>query len=375
MSPDEFAQILHTRLDEITIPSQGWDTAHEHFTTRRHRKRVRYGAALSAATVVAALSFALGAVIPSGAPHHARSYGGSGEPAAKEPVLSATRVNATMAAEPGFVVFLSAKSLLGSSLTSDQVIAGNSTWPVARNNVLLAVPKQNGEEYWSPSVNPSHSKIVYVTGTAAQIGEFDGEGNLEIANINGTGAHVVTHANLDTSPKWSPDGKQIAFVRNGHIWLMSSTGSGQHPLRLALPVNTLAWSPNGQELAVGSGTGPVRIAIVNIKRASYTWFTPAGGIEQYDPSWSPNGKQLVYGQTGPNALFISNLNGTGTRQLTVCRPPRCTQDIEPVWSPNGSEIAFVRSVYGVQQIAVVAAKGGPVRMLTRGPDQHNLPSW
>jgi Tol biopolymer transport system component len=34
----------------------------------------------------------------------------------------------------------------------------------------------------------------------------------------------------DTSPTFSPDGRRIAFTRDGEIWLMNSDGSDQRPI-------------------------------------------------------------------------------------------------------------------------------------------------
>ena len=379
MSERDVTRTLRTNLDAISVPADGWEVTRRRILDRRRRRRGRVAAVTSAslamAAVAAGISFALSSSagpstgVASGSHHH-----GSGQNN-QVPAVGINRIITRMASKPGFLVYLSGKHLAGLSISADRIVAGNSTWTATRNNQTTLAASKTGQVYWSPSVDPSHTRIVYVEGSAAQIGRFSGQGNLVISSIDGSGSHVVSNLNEDSDPLWSPNGKQIAFLRNGSIWLMSSSGKHQHLLGVDRQINTMAWAPDGRKLAAGIGNGPERIAIINVAKRTLRWFTPAGGVEQYQPSWSPNGKQLVYGQTGPNALFISNLDGTGTRQLTFCNPPKCTQDVEPVWSPDGAQIAFVRSVYGVQQIAVVLAKGGKVHYVTTGPDQHNLPTW
>jgi TolB protein len=226
-----------------------------------------------------------------------------------------------------------------------------------------------------PSLNAVRTRIVYVESPPGQIGADAGQGNLVIARADGTDPREVTTDAIDSDPVWSPNGDSIAFLHNGAVWVMSATGSEQRPIAGDLPTfcTSLSWAPDGTRLAVQCG-GPSRIAVVEVGTPSYVWFTP-GGVEQYQPSWSPNGADLVYGQTGPNALFIRSVLGGPARQLTTCRLPTCTQDGEPVWSPDGKEIAFARNDYGVQQVYIVVAEGGQPRSLTGGAQQHALPAW
>jgi Tol biopolymer transport system component len=148
---------------------------------------------------------------------------------------------------------------------------------------------------------------------------------------------------------------------------------------VALSVNPhLAWSPDGTKIAVGSGN-PSRLAIVDVAAATFT-HVGSGGVQQDNPAWSPDGRQLVYYQAGANALMTSNVDGTAARQLTVCIPPACTRDLEPSWSPDGLFIAFARfapatAKEGSEQIYVMRYTGGTPTKLTSGLEEHGSPSW
>jgi dipeptidyl aminopeptidase/acylaminoacyl peptidase len=379
ISPEESIRRLCAELDEVKVPERPWSAVRESITKRRRRHWVQAATVSSAALAVFVIVGTLTVVLHGHGAGQVAASGNAGVPAAvhkntpKSPVINKAIV--AKAAKPGFIAYVAGRNLDGAAMSASSIAYGSTLNPARSNdNVLVTAPA--GQAEWSPSVNPAHTRLVYAEDPPAHIEAFGGEGNLMISNIDGSAPQKVTSGNSDADPVWSPNGSQIAFLRDSTIWLMSANGSHQHSLGIGLAsVHSLSWAPNGKELAVGDGESPERIAIVNISGPSFRWFTPANGVEQYQPSWSPDGTELVYGQTGPNALFVSNIDGTGKRQLTTCNTSSCTQDVEPAWSPDGSQIAFVRSDYGVQQIYVIPAAGGHVQAITTGPDQYTLPSW
>jgi len=256
-------------------------------------------------------------------------------------------------------------------MSATEIGARNPAWPSRRNDATV-IASRAGQSVWSPALNPSHTKVVYVSASPIQIGAFNGAGHIVIADITGHHRHTITTGNEDSDPVWSPRGNEIAFIRDGSIWLMSP--NGRHQLRISAAisaVHSISWAPNGNQIAADSGD-PGRIAIIDLRTNSFRWLTPPGKAQD-DPSWSPDGRFLVYTQLGANALFISNLIGVA-HQLTVCNG-HCSEDIEPTWSPDGGTIAFVRNTGGTQQIYVVPSSGGPVREVTHGSVQHALPRW
>jgi Tol biopolymer transport system component len=243
---------------------------------------------------------------------------------------------------------------------------------------MNGAPTNPAEAVHAPSLSPDRTRVVYVQGPPDTI-QTTAQGGLILQNVDGTGARVLVPGAAG-SPAWSPDGKRIAFLHDGHnLALISPDGSGRRDLDVALSVNPhLAWSPDGTRIALGSGN-PSRLAIVDLAAATFT-YVGSGGVQQDNPAWSPDGKQLVYYQAGANALMMSNLDGSAARPLTVCIHPECIRDLEPAWSLDGLFIAFARFApatarEGAVQIYLIRSTGGAPTKLTSGREEHASPSW
>ncbi len=94
---------------------------------------------------------------------------------------------------------------------------------------------------------------------------------------------------------------------------------------------------------------------------------------KYDPSPSPDGKKLVYITVtdGREQLFIMNVDGTGSFQLT-----RDDADHEdPAWSPDGKLIAFVYVKDNLEIISLINADGSGMRHLTPKSVKTIHPNW
>lgn len=93
----------------------------------------------------------------------------------------------------------------------------------------------------------------------------------------------------------------------------------------------------------------------------------------YDPSFSPDGRSIVYisDGSGLEQLFVRSLDGRQIRQLT-------TDDADhedPAWSPDGKTIAFVYLKEGHARIALMPAAGGAMTLLTPPGKRVIHPSW
>ncbi len=94
------------------------------------------------------------------------------------------------------------------------------------------------------------------------------------------------------------------------------------------------------------------------------------------PSWSPDGKQIVFvsNVSGKNNLWILSADGGWPMQLTVSEQ----RQTQPRWSPNGKWIAYISDYDGDEQwdIFLVSPHGGQVVNLTHTREiSEEDPTW
>jgi dipeptidyl aminopeptidase/acylaminoacyl peptidase len=142
---------------------------------------------------------------------------------------------------------------------------------------------------------------------------------------------------------FSGDGQWITYARTQDASLWRSRADGTEPLRLTEPpmhVEVSSWSPDGRRIAfMGMAPGkPSRIFLVGRDGGPVEELT-VGNDNQGGPSWSPDGKTIVYG----------NVFGEESKDGWIRRVDLATRKVETVpgshnfrtarWSPDGKYIA------------------------------------
>jgi Tol biopolymer transport system component len=150
-------------------------------------------------------------------------------------------------------------------------------------------------------------------------------------------------------PALSPDGKRVAVVGGDpdQLDVMNLDGSGRKNVFTAGSerIYSLSWAPTGDRIAfmrgqpsqMSRGKIPMDIDVIALDGTPRKPLTAKAGEDSF-PSFSPDGKQLVFSSTrdGPKNLYIMNADGTGTRRLTEGN----WTDTHADWSPTGEWIAF-----------------------------------
>jgi Tol biopolymer transport system component len=177
----------------------------------------------------------------------------------------------------------------------------------------------------------------------------------------------------NSDPTWSPDGTQLAFVSERsdqipQIYVMSADGTRVRKLTTdTAGKSELAWSPKGDRIAfvhVPAGGGDREIYSIRTDGTGLTDLSNDPSNYDVDPAWSPDGAKIVYsgphhprGSVGAD-LWLMNADGTGQQALEH-ENNGYSDGGYPAWSPDGSTIAFgANNGSGYYHVWSVPATGG-----------------
>ncbi len=140
---------------------------------------------------------------------------------------------------------------------------------------------------------------------------------------------------INTSPSYSPDGKQITFTsdRGGptQIYIMNRDGSGQKRISFGDGTySTPVWSPRGDFIAFTKKKGGTFYIGVMRPDGSGERLLTSSWMDE-GPTWSPNGRVIMFSrqQQGQGyQLFAVDLTGFNERKIETP-----TDASDPAWSP------------------------------------------
>jgi Tol biopolymer transport system component len=153
-----------------------------------------------------------------------------------------------------------------------------------------------------------------------------------VVRTDGGGIHRLTDSCTDCadSPRWSPDGSTLSFVRgdgrgNSSLIVLGASGNGKC-LICTRCFGPSTWSPDGRRIASNTNTGPgIDIVYTSGHLVRRINTSP---INSWDLDWSPDGSQLAFDDDVPGQrVFVIHANGTGLAFVARGADPR--------WSPDG----------------------------------------
>jgi Tol biopolymer transport system component len=212
----------------------------------------------------------------------------------------------------------------------------------------------------NPSFSPDGSRIVFYS-------EMSGNDEIYVMSADGSGLRNLTnHPARDIHPHWSPDGKKIVFnsMRDDKeafdVYVMGADGSGVARLEATREEETCAqYSPDGKKLVLlrGFANGNDDVIVTGPDMKDPTNLSASPYANEGWPSWSPDGKRVLFSsnRTGVFVIYVVNADGTGMRALTDGMAT--SEDARAVWSPDGTRIAFTRRRGKAMDIWVMPVAG------------------
>lgn len=252
---------------------------------------------------------------------------------------------------------------------------------------------------FDPALSPDGSQVAFT--------RSGGENGIYLINTDGSNQHkIFGERELLLSPKWSPDGKWLVFVRGDEFepcFVNEDDGvCYREPL-----------FPGGNAFDNPSGKNRIaKLARVDINGGNYRdlatleqamapdWnsggivYQSSGGLQitadtaddvnrklffqiqrQYhqDPDWQPGGGRVVFQQRQGSHWEIFGINADGGGLAALTRPATALVDampsnVAPAWSPDGQHIVFLSN-------RTATNEAGPWRLWVMngdGSNQHPL---
>lgn len=196
-----------------------------------------------------------------------------------------------------------------------------------------------------PQISPDGKRIVYVR-QFTDIMTDRRCSNLWIVNADGTDHRPLTTGNFnDASPRWSPDGKQLAYIssRDGQPqiyrrWM--DTGETAKLTNLTQAPSGLNWSPDGKWLSFAMlvPEAPASIIKMPAPPEGAKWAEPAKAIDKLVYRYNGVG----YLKPGYNHLFVLPAEGGTPRQVSSGKYQHGGGQVwgasEAIWTPDGKSL-------------------------------------
>ncbi|MBE6275450.1 MAG: peptidase S41 [Bacteroides sp.] len=204
----------------------------------------------------------------------------------------------------------------------------------------------------------------------------------QVADLKVTGARSATV---------SPDGKQVAFIYRGEVFVTSTDyATTKQITHTPAAEQGVAFAPDNRTLAYGTErNGNWELVLAKIAREDEPNFPnatlikeeillPSDKIERSYPSFSPDGKELAFIQDR-RKLMVINLESKKVRQITDGSYwPSTGGGFEYVWSPDGKwfTLTFTGNKHDpYYDIGIVSAQGGTITNLTNSGYSSGSPRW
>ena len=218
----------------------------------------------------------------------------------------------------------------------------------------------------------------------------------------GTAKAIAKGMAWEIQPRFSPDGKRIAFTSDraggDNIWTMAVDGSDMQQVtdesfRL---LNNPTWSPDGEFIAARKhfttsrslGTGEMWLyhtsggsGVQLTKRPSDVHQKEIG-----EPMFSPDGKHLYYSANTTSGAIFQYAQDSNKPLFEIMKYDMETGDIRsvvggaggavrPTPSPDGKSIAFVKRVRAKSKLFIKDLESGKERMVFDHLDQDMQETW
>lgn len=217
-------------------------------------------------------------------------------------------------------------------------------------------------------------------------GKDRGKGEIYVMDADGGNQRNLTnHPAWDSAPHWHPDGTRIIFRSSrgasSRIYVMDTNGENVEEIPGLLRASRPKWSPDGKWIAFEQGGESDEIHMVDPEA------TQLGVISVPIPrpmsivGWSPDGRQIMYMAAFDNAgddavIVIATLSKDRRGKAVGWKRVRLPRDLDgsPAWGADGKSILFLGDTEGNLNIYRYRLDNHQLIRLTDHPASDGAPN-
>jgi dipeptidyl aminopeptidase/acylaminoacyl peptidase len=226
------------------------------------------------------------------------------------------------------------------------------------------------------SVNLIHHHELSPDGQEVVFGwERDGRSDIFVQSLGGGWPRRITADRdrtiywWDSEPRWSPDGRRLAFAHGGHVCVAPADGRG--PAKRITGFTTSAsspvWMPDSHGLIVTGERDEATVLLLTDRDGAWPRLIAGDhGGDNLDAAPSPDGRLVAHIHrplADLNRWDLRLVDITNGETRTLFGLPR-EKAWSPRWSPDGEWLAFLSQQSGWTEVWAVRPDGGGRRQLT-----------
>jgi dipeptidyl aminopeptidase/acylaminoacyl peptidase len=250
-------------------------------------------------------------------------------------------------------------------------------------------------EVEGPKLSPDAQWVAYTVRTTLSKGDKSEQRIWMVPFAGGDAVPLTAEGVSSSHPRWSPDGKYLAFLSARHdgktqIWLLNRIGGeAQRLTETPQDVDTFEWSPDSKRLCLvlhDATTEELEAAKDKDKDKEADDKSAKENKPKAQKPWVIDRLQFKVDEVGyldrrRTHLYIFHLAAKGLTQITSGD----YDDADPAWSPDGKQLAFTSNrssdpdrnyntdIWTVS--ADNADKGAHLTQITTNPGGDNAPVW